>query len=347
MRRELVIDGVKVGDDHPPYVVAEVGSNHSGSASLAAAMFEAAHRRGANAVKLQKRDNRHLFTSVLYNQPYNNDNSFGTTYGEHREALELSESDYRNLKEIALRVGITMFATPFDEPSVDFLASLDVPAFKVASADMKNTPLIRRMAKHGKPLIISTGGGNLDDVKRAREAAGDAPVALLQCTAAYPCKADALHLRVIELYRSEFPEDVIGLSDHQDGICLGPAAYALGARIFEKHFTLDHGARGTDHAFSLEPAGLEQYIHNLRTTAAAMGDNHKRSLECEKNPLRKMAKSPYAKSDMPAGHLLSEDDIALKSPADFLPAHELYNLVGRRLKHEVRQDDPLLPEDVG
>ena len=193
-----------------------------GSIETCKELFDEAKGCGAHAVKLQKRDNRSLYTREFFNKPYENENSYGATYGEHREALEFGKADYQELKAHADEIGITFFATAFDIPSADFLAELDMPAYKIASADLINTPLLKYVAQIGKPMIISTGGATLDDVRRAHDAVAEInpELAVLQCTAGYPAAWDELDLRVIETYRDLFPETVVGLSSHDNGITM-------------------------------------------------------------------------------------------------------------------------------
>src|SRR2546422_751634 len=162
--RRLTIDGVEIHDGSACYVIAEIGNNHQGSLEQAKQLVDAAKECGVDAVKLQKRANRALYTREFFDQPYDNEFSFGPTYGEHREALELGRDEYRELQRYAREIGITFFATPFDFESADFLAELDLPAFKIASADLVNTPLLRHVAGLGKPVFVSTGGATAEDV---------------------------------------------------------------------------------------------------------------------------------------------------------------------------------------
>ena len=157
--REITLGSTKVNDDSDAYVIAEIGHNHQGSVETAKKMFDVAKECGVDAVKLQKRDNKSLFTKELYNSPYLTANSYGDTYGEHREALEFDKKQYVELKQHAEEIGIVMFGTAFDMPSVDFLNDLDMPFFKVASADLTNIPLLQHVARTGKPILLSTGGG--------------------------------------------------------------------------------------------------------------------------------------------------------------------------------------------
>ena len=347
--RELQIDGRRIADDTPCFVIAEIGHNHQGSVERARELIRAAHEAGVDAVKLQKRDNRRLYTRDLYDSPYDNENSFGPTYGAHREALELDHDAYVELRAEARSLGLAFFATAFDEESADLLAGLDVPAYKIASGDLTNTPLLRHVASFGKPLVVSTGGATLEDVDRAVEAitGSGGTLCLLQCTAAYPAAVEDLNLGVITTLRERYPELVVGLSDHQDGIAMAPVAFMLGARVVEKHFTLSHTAKGTDHAFSLMPEGMRKLVRDLRRVPLAIGDGVKRPLPSEEKPLQKMGKKLVAARALDAGHVLAEGDLVAKSPADGgVPPYMLDELVGRPLVRAVVEDEALLEADV-
>jgi sialic acid synthase len=344
----LVIDNVTISDDSECYIIAEIGHNHQGRLDIAMEMFRVARECGVNAVKLQKRDNRTLFTRAMYESTYNSENSYGPTYGAHREALEFGRDEYRRLQDYAAELGVTMFSTAFDCPSVEFLVDIGMPAIKLASGDLTNIPLLEHAASTGKPLIMSTGGGSLADVERAYHTIMpiNKQLAILQCTASYPVQPHLMNLNVIRTYRERFPDAVVGLSDHQNGIAMAPVAYALGARVVEKHFTLNRAWKGTDHAFSLEPAGLRKLVRDLRRVREALGDGVKRAYEEEQAPLYKMAKKLVAARPLPAGHVLTERDIAVKSPADGLPPYELPTLIGRRTLRAFDADETLTFADL-
>ena len=348
--RELQIDGRRIADDTPCFVIAEIGHNHQGSVERARELIRAAHEAGVDAVKLQKRDNRRLYTRDLYDSPYDNENSFGPTYGAHREALELDHDAYVELRAEARSLGLAFFATAFDEESADLLAGLDVPAYKIASGDLTNTPLLRHVASFGKPLVVSTGGATLEDVDRAVEAitGSGGTLCLLQCTAAYPAAVEDLNLGVITTLRERYPELVVGLSDHQDGIAMAPVAFMLGARVVEKHFTLSHAAKGTDHAFSLIPEGMRKLVRDLRRVPIAIGDGVKSPLPSEEKPLQKMGKKLVAARALEVGHVLAEGDLVAKSPADGgLPPYVLDELVGRTLVRALAEEEAIATTDVG
>jgi sialic acid synthase len=338
-QRTLTIDGFEIADASDCYVIAEIGHNHQGNIETCKELFDEAKGCGAHAVKLQKRDNRSLYTRDFFNKPYENENSYGATYGE----LEFGKADYQELKSYAEEIGITFFATAFDIPSADFLADLDMPAYKIASADLTNTPLLRRVAEIGKPIILSTGGATLDDVRRGHDTVAEInpDVAVLQCTAGYPAAWNELDLRVIDTYRELFPETVVGLSSHDNGIAMSLVGFMLGARIVEKHFTLNRALKGTDHRFSLEPQGLRKMVRDLKRARVALGDGNKKMYSSEVEPVTKMAKKLVARRDLPAGHQLTAEDIAMKSPGDGVPPYEFDRFVGRTLRHPVLADENL------
>ena len=348
MVRELSIDGLRVGDETDCYVIAEIGHNHQGELDKCKDLFRAAKECGVNAVKLQKRDNRTLFTREMYDSPYHSENAFGSTYGAHREALEFGRDEYVELIRFAKEIEVTFFSTAFDHNSADFLADLDMPAYKMASGDIINTPLLKHVAKIGKPMIISTGGATMDDVARAHDAIMplNSQLCIMQCTAGYPPEFQELNLRVIETYRARFPDVVIGFSSHDNGIAMALVAYMLGSRMVEKHFTINRAWKGSDQAFSLERDGMRRMVRDLRRARIAVGDGVKRSYPSEQKPLQKMAKKIVAARDLPSGHVLRREDLALKSPNDGLPPYELDKLIGRRLRTGLKADANLSFEAV-
>jgi sialic acid synthase len=341
MTREIILDSCRIHDDNDCYVIAEIGHNHQGSIEKAKEMFRVAKECGVNAVKLQKRDNRSLYTKALYEMSYDNENSFGLTYGAHREALEFGRDEYIELKRYSQAIGLSMFATAFDFKSADFLAELDMPAYKIASGDLCNTPLLKHVAQIGKPMLVSTGGGTMKDVQRAYDTIMpiNSQLCIMQCTASYPVEPEDMNIRVLSTYRTQFPDTVIGLSDHQNGIAMALLGYVMGARVIEKHFTLNRSWKGTDHAFSLEPTGLEKLVRDLHRARLALGDGIKKPYPCETKPLFKMAKKLVAARDLPAGHVLKLEDIAIKSPNDGLPPYELERVIGKATRHALREEE--------
>jgi sialic acid synthase len=339
----IKIGNRELGDHTSCYVIAEIGHNHQGDLEKARELFREAKAAGAHAVKLQKRDNKTLYTKAAYDKPYENENSFGATYGQHREFLEFGENEYRELQAYAQELGVEFFSTAFDIKSADFLERLGVAAYKIASGDLKTLPLIKHVASFGKPIIVSTGGASLDDVRRMYDAVMpiNPQLVILQCTAGYPAAFNELDLRVITTYRDAFPRAVVGFSSHDNGIAMPVAAYVLGARVIEKHFTLSRALKGTDHSFSLEPTGLRKLTRDLDRTFVAMGDGVKKIYESERAPIGKMSKSLVASRHVPAGHVLTANDIVMKSPGGGIPPFELDQVIGLVTTTELREDQLL------
>lgn len=346
-KNELKIGKKIISETSECFVIAEIGHNHQGDVDTAKALIRAAKECGVDAVKLQKRHNRHLYTRKFFDSLYNSEHAFGPTYGLHRQALEFNKREYITLKKYAEKLGLIFFATPFDFQSVDFLEEIGVPCYKIASSDLRNTPFLRYVARRKKPMIISTGAATMEDVERAFSAVWslNKKIALLQCTASYPLDPEMMDLRVIETYKKKFPV-VVGLSDHYSGIALDVAAYLLGARIIEKHFTLNRAMKGSDHAFSLEPEGMRKMVRDLKRTVTALGDGVKKLYEVEKGALAKMGKSIVAAKTIPAGHIIRQSDLAFKSPFESLHPYEVEKIIGKKLKVGLRKDQPLLLEYV-
>jgi sialic acid synthase len=288
--RSFDLAGRLITDASPCFVLAEVGSNHGGDVKVADQLIDMAADCGADGVKFQRRHNATLYTATLLNQPYDNPVSFGPTYGAHREALELPLRVYPELMHHARLRGLAFVCTAFDEASVDDLAGLQVDGIKIASGGVTDTPLIRAAAQTGLPVLISTGGCEEPDIVRAHEAAPDA--LLLHCTASYPAAFNELDLGYIVRLRTLFQNTVIGWSGHDNGIAMAMMAYAFGARLVEKHITLNRAMKGTDHAFSLEHSGLEKLCRDLRRAHVAQGDGEKHYYESERKPIAKMRRRP-------------------------------------------------------
>ena len=289
--REIRITDRVINDSSPCYVIAEIGSNHGGSLDTALQMIRIAAACGADAVKFQCRENRTLYSQALLDQPYENENSYGKTYGEHRDALELSTQALVHCVNEAVLSKVDCFSTAFDEPSVDKIVQLGMPAIKIASGGLTDKKLLRHAALSGLPIILSTGGGTMREIDIAVQliTCYTNKLAVLHCTAAYPVRDFAeLNLRCIATLRDAYPELVIGWSGHDSGIAMSVAAYTLGARIIERHFTLNRADRGTDHSFSLEPAGLTKLCRDLKRAHVALGDGVKRFYQSEIAPISKM-----------------------------------------------------------
>ena len=227
--------GRRVGPAHPVFVIAEIGQNHQGDPAIARQLITAAARAGADCVKLQKSSLPDKFTAGALAQPYSGPHSWGATYGEHKAHLELSEQQYRDLQCHAREEGIAFTASAMDSVSAAFLHQLDVPFIKVGSGDANNLPLMREIAERGRPMVVSTGMCGMGWVRTLHSSLSRlaAPLVLLQCTSSYPARPVDCNLRVLQTYRTEFPNSVLGYSGHEEGLAISLAAASLGAAVIE------------------------------------------------------------------------------------------------------------------
>ncbi len=334
-----------IGDGQPIFIVAEAGVNHNGSGEIARKLIEVAATAHADAVKFQKRTIADILVAEYLGRPYDVPTSLGATYGEHRERLELSEDDYRSLKQDCDRLGLVFLASAWDQRSADFLEELGVPAYKTASADLTNLPLLEHIAKKGKPMFISTGMSDLREVTEAVEIVRkhNQQIVLLQCTSTYPAENDQLNLRVMETYQKSFG-CLVGYSGHERGLAPTEAAAALGATVIERHFTLDRTMVGPDHAASLEPDGLRRLVRNIRNVERALGTWEKRLLDDERPVRARLAKSIVARLDVPAGTVIRAEMLAVKGPGSGLPPRHLSTLVGVIAEQTMPADTLVPPE---
>lgn len=341
--RQIKIANKIISDDSDCFIIAEIGQNHQGDIETCMRLFEMARFCGVDAVKIQKRHNRCLYTKKHFDTPYNSEHAFGSTYGLHRQALEFNKKEFKKLKRYAEKLGLVFFATAWDFKSADFLFDLGVDVFKIASADIHSIPLLEYVARLKKPMIVSTGTANFDDVVRAHEKIVkiNKKLILMQCSAVYPAPAPLLNMKVIETFRKKFPETVIGFSNHFNGISVDPVAYCLGARVIEKHFTLDRTMKGSDHAFSLEPVGMKKLVRDLRRVRLALGDGIKKVFPEEELAKLKMGKCIVAAKSLPLGHKITKDDLAIKSPCEGLLPYHIDKFYGKILQVPLKKDRPL------
>lgn len=345
---KINFNGINVGEDYPTYIIAEIGQNHNGEVRLAKKLIDMAVDCGANAVKFQKRDIPSELTKEAFDRPYDNPNSFGKTYGEHRMFLELDEVQHLELKEYSQARGITYFCTPCDVPSVELLERIDCPFYKVASRDLTNIPLLEALHKSSKPVIISTGMASLDDIDEAIKIIKPPKdnFAILQCTSEYPCSLENVNLKAIDTLKDKYGF-VTGFSDHTSGVVVSTAASVMGAAIIEKHITLDRTMKGTDQPGSLEKAGLSKLVEYIRASEKVMGDGIK-----VVNPVTVVAKTKLARSitstiDIKKGDILTEEMICLKSPGDGIKWVDKGIIIGKKALKNIDADVTLREEDFG
>jgi N-acetylneuraminate synthase len=275
-----------VGTGHPVYVIGEIGLNHNGDVEIAKRLIDVAAVAGAQAVKFQKRTPEISTPEHMKDVP--RETPWGTmTYLEYRYRVEFDEDQYREIGAYANDRGLDWFASPWDEPSVDFLESLDVVAHKVASASVTDLGLLSKLAETGKPIILSTGMSTLEQIDRAVETVGTDRLLLLHATSTYPLPPEEANLLMIDTLRARYGVPV-GYSGHEPGLQISIAAVAMGAAAVERHITLDRAMWGSDHAASLEPHGLMSLVRDIRIIGIARGDGVKRIFPGELAPLSKL-----------------------------------------------------------
>jgi sialic acid synthase SpsE len=344
----LQLGNKNVGDGHPAFIVAEIGINHQGDVNIARDLIQKAKECGADAVKFQKRSLTRILTKAGLDMAYDNRNSFGKTYGEHKKALELSEADYRELNIFCQKLDIIFCASGWDEESIGFLDELGIPFFKMASADLTNFPLLIHTAKKNKPMILSTGMADMKMVQAAYSQVNpiNNQIAILQCTSTYPSAFSEVHLNVLQTYMKEFPDTVIGYSGHEQGIAIPPAAVALGAKIIERHFTLDRTMKGGDHAASLEPQGFAKMVRDIRHIEEAMGNTEKKIQESEAPVFRKLAKSIVSAMNINSGETITTEMLTTKGPGTGISPMRLNELIGKISRIDIPADQVIMEEDI-
>jgi sialic acid synthase SpsE len=335
-----------------PYVIAEVGSNHNGDMKLAEELIKAAKVAGADCVKFQSWTKGSIFSKIKYQEnyflkdDYRNRNDF--TLEEIVEKFSVSEQQLIELKSIADDMSIDFACTPFSNNEATFIAEkLDVPFIKIASMDVNNYPFLDFVAKLGKPVIISTGLGTLSEIDRAVsvfENAGNKSIAILHCVAEYPPLDTQMNLRNIVTLMDCYPDHTVGFSDHSIGACLPLAAIALGAKIIEKHFTLDKNMSGWDHKLSATPAELKDICHGGQRVNRALGSSRIMALETDERK-REFRRSIVTTRPILKGEMFGSEDLTFKRPGTGVAPEFVDFVIGRVAKRDLEKDELLKSDD--
>ncbi|OGC89192.1 MAG: N-acylneuraminate-9-phosphate synthase [candidate division Zixibacteria bacterium RBG_16_53_22] len=331
-----------------PFVIAEVGQNHQGDLDIAREYIRIFAFEGADVIKFQTRNNRFLFSQDAYEAPYASENAFAETYGAHREKLELKPEWLPILKEDCIKHGIKFMSTPFDEPSLDLLQQIDVDILKIASFDLGNLPLIHRIASLGRPVVMSVGGGKIDQIRSSVDVLLNHhdEVAILHCVSEYPCEYNRLGLDNIEVLIKEFPGCTIGSSDHFNGTLSGPVAYLKGARVFEKHVTLNRAWKGTDHSFALEPEGFRKFVRDIKRVRHMMPTKPADDLGNER-VFKKLGKSLIAYVDIQAGQKITLENLSGRIfNTQYIPVRESNQVIGSIAKRNIAKGEPIHYSDL-
>ncbi|UTE77499.1 N-acetylneuraminate synthase family protein [Rossellomorea sp. KS-H15a] len=340
------INEIVKGNSNDIYLIAEAGVNHDGSIDNAKKLIEEAASAGADAIKFQSYKAGKLASKNspsywdLSKQPITSQYELFTKYDS------FGAPEYIELAEHAKKVGIDFMSTPFDLDAAEFLNDL-MPAFKIASADLTNHPFLKKLANYNKPLILSTGAstiGEIESAVRVIEEAGNKNIALLHCVLSYPTQHEDAHLNMIKHIKTVFPQYTVGYSDHtfpDDSMVSLTTAALLGAKIIEKHFTLDKTLKGNDHFHSMDPSDVRTFINNMNKILPLLGKNYKEPLEAEKNAIKFARRSLVANVHISKGEEITEEMITWKRPGTGISPIDYDKVIGRLARVDIKEDDIL------
>lgn len=288
-KREIKVKDRLIGDDHPVFVIGEIGINHNGDVNIAKKIIAGAKHSGADAVKFQKRTPEVCVHKDQWN--IERDTPWGRmTYIDYRHKIEFGEKEYSEIDKYCKEIGITWFASCWDEPSVDFIEKYDPPLYKTASASLTDLSLLRKINKLNRPVIMSTGMSTMEEIDKAISIMNQKNLLISHTTSSYPCKNEELNLKMINTLKNKYKNIPIGYSGHEVGLAPTWAAVALGACFIERHITLDRAMWGTDQAASVEIGGMERLISNIRDIELALGDGVKKVYDSELFQIEKLRK---------------------------------------------------------
>ena len=333
-----------VGAEGDVFVIAEAGVNHNGDVATAHRLVDVAADAGAHCVKFQTFRPELVVSGTAGSTPYQQRNDGPASQLALLQGLTLPDSAWRELADHAAERALVFLSTPFDTQSALVLAELGVPAFKIGSGELTNTPFLAEVASYGRPMLLSTGMADLEEVRRALDATtAAAGRALFHCVSSYPAPTDQANLRAIATMRDEFGVPV-GWSDHTVDSVTAIAAVALGATMLEKHFTLDRGQHGPDHAASLDPDGLRAFVQATVSVPAALGDGRKAPTEAEAENVHLVRRSWHLNRAVSRGEVIEREAIIALRPEGGLPPW--VDPVGRIAARDLAAGGPLLAEDL-
>ena len=336
---------MEVGSGRPPYIIAEVGSNHNGDMNLCRQLIDAAAETGAHAVKFQSWTDKSLIAEEEYdrNTDYSDKKKHFGSLREMVTAYQLTSEQHVQAHARCVERGIAFCSTPFSDEEVDLLDSLNVPFFKIASMDVVHLSLLRHVARKKRPVVISTGMATLGEIEQAVDtvrAEGNEQIVLLHCISIYPPEYETIHLRNMETLQRAF-DCPVGFSDHTLGTAIPLAAIALGACMIEKHFTLDQEMAGWDHAISANPEQMRTIVTEGKNIVMALGNSRRTVSDAEMEKRKKFRRSLVARKALSKGHILCESDFDAKRPGTGVAPDEVQYIVGRTLANDLAEDQVL------
>lgn len=328
------------------YIIAEIGCNHNGDFEMAKKMVDIAKNCGVDAVKFQTFKADKLISKYAPKAEYQKKTTGDQdSQLEMTKKLELSFEEYLLLKEYCEKLNIDVFSTPFDNESLDFLISTNMPIYKIPSGEITNLPYLEKIGKLNKKNILSTGMATMEEIKAAvkiLEAQGSTDITILHCTTEYPTPYEDLNLKVIETLKKEFPQYDIGYSDHSKGYEVPIVAASMGATIVEKHFTLDNNMQGPDHLASANPDVLERIVSGIRNIELAMGSAEKSPVESELKNRIVARKSIIAEKNIKKGDIFTEKNITVKRPGNGISPMEWYEILGKESQFDFKEDELII-----
>jgi sialic acid synthase SpsE len=335
-------NSTEIGENKPPYIVAEINTSHNGDIEVAKKMIEAAKNAGCNCVKFQS-----WSVGSINSKSYYNENPIAKRFFTK---FSLSEDELIEIAHFSKDCGIDFSSTPYSKQEVDFLLNqCEAPYIKVASMDLNNIPYLEYIAKTGAPIMLSTGMGEMDEIRTAVktiEDAGNTNLCLYHCISIYPPEISTIRLKNIIGLSEEFPNYPIGFSDHSLGIEMAPAAIALGASFIEKHFTLNKSKIGMDNQMAVEPDEMAQLVRNCHNVHSALGGKERIVLDAEREQQAQMRRSVIASKDLKAGTKLTWNDLDVKRPGNGIPPTKLKNLIGKNIVCDIEKDTIIKESDI-
>lgn len=334
-----------ISNDSPTFIIAEIGANHNGSLELAKESIDEAYKCGVDAVKLQTYTTEELLSNkegiVVYGKE---GKQTSETVKEMFDKVTLKREFHKEIYDYAEKKGLICFSTPFSESGVDFLESLNNPMYKIASSDVNYVDMLKKIALTQKPVILSTGKCSLSDLDLAiqiLEENGTNSLCLLHCIANYPSKMEDMNLNVITTLKQLYPNTIIGFSDHSFGITAALGAVCLGAKIVEKHFTIDKNLNGPDHWFSMDPEEMSSLVKEIRNLEMAFGKQRKELNKCEEPDKYWATRSLHINKKLKNGDIVQENDLIMLRPGYGISPFDKEKVIGMQLKKDINENEIL------
>lgn len=338
------IENKIISNYSPTFIVAEVGANHNGNLELAKKSIDAAVECGVDAVKFQTYTTEELLSNKKGIVVYGKEGEVSETVQQMFDKVTLKREFHKEIYNYAKNKGIICFSTPFSNDGVNFLESLNNPIYKIASSDINYVDMLEEIGKTKKPVILSTGKSTIGDLDLAIESLkrnGTEELCLLHCIAIYPPKMEDMNLNIIKTLKQMYPDTIIGFSDHSLGITAALGAVCLGAKVIEKHFTIDKNLKGPDHWFSMDPSDMKNLVTEVRNLEAAFGNSRKRVTDSEILDKHWATRSLHINKNLKAGQIITKEDISMLRPGYGISPFDKEKVIGMKLTKDINENEVL------